>query len=112
MINKDDADISTDQMGYAVESAITLLGNAFAQMSMLGQQRILRVQKRAPNVCSREFLKAPPELFGPKFPHDATEHLEQLAALQHLEQLAALQHCRDLDNTVNQVFFEPKNIQL
>ena len=29
-----------------------------------------------------EFLKAAPELFGPKFPRDATEHLDQLAALR------------------------------
>ena len=29
-----------------------------------------------------EFLKAAPDLFGSKFPRDATEHLAQLAALQ------------------------------
>ena len=41
MLNKDDTDISTDQVGYTVESAITLLGNAFAQMSMLCRQKVL-----------------------------------------------------------------------
>ena len=89
-LNKDDTDISTDQVGYTVESAITLLGNTFAQISMLCQQKVLEeynkelltfAQGRAQG-REMEFLKAAPELFGPKFPHDATKHLDQLAALQ------------------------------
>ena len=40
MLNKEDSEITFDQVGYAVESAITLLGNAFAQMSMLRRQRV------------------------------------------------------------------------
>ena len=39
MINKK---ISTEQVGYAVESAISLLGNAFAHMSMLHHQGVLK----------------------------------------------------------------------
>ena len=85
-LNKDDTDISTDQVGYAVESAITLLGNTFAQISMLRRQKVLEEYNKELLTFAQgremEFLKAAPELFGPKFPHDATEHLDQLAALQ------------------------------
>ena len=86
MINKEDGEITTDQVGYAVESAVTLLGNAFAQMSMLRRQRVLEEYNKELITFAQgretEFLKAAPELFGPKFPRDATEHLDQLAALR------------------------------
>ena len=85
MLNKDDTDISTDQVGYTVESAITLLGNAFAQMSMLCRQKVLEEYNKELLMFAQgretEFLKAAPELFRPKFPRDASEHLDQLAAL-------------------------------
>ena len=85
MLNKDDTDISTDQVGYTVESAITLLGNAFAQMSMLCRQKVLEEYNKELLMFAQgretEFLKAAPELFRPKFPCDASEHLDQLAAL-------------------------------
>lgn len=35
-------EITTKYVGYAVESAITLLGNTFAQMLMLHHQRVLK----------------------------------------------------------------------
>ena len=77
-----------ERVGYAVESAITLLGNAFTQMSTLRRQKVLEEYNKELLTFAQgkdreaEFLKAAPELFGPKFPRDATEHLEQLAALQ------------------------------
>ena len=78
-------EITTDQVGYAVESAITLLGNAAAQMSTLRRQKVL--EEYNCNLLSfaqsreTEFLTAP-QLFGPKFAGDAAKHMEQLAALQ------------------------------
>ena len=45
MFNREEEDFTTEhlnQVGYAVESAITLLGNAFAQMSMLRCQKVLK----------------------------------------------------------------------
>jgi len=77
-----------DQVGYVVESAITLLGNAFAQMSALRRQKVLEEYNKELITFAQgkeretEFLKAAPDLFGSKFPRDATEHLAQLAALQ------------------------------
>jgi len=75
-----------ERVAYAVESAITLLGNAFAQMSVLRRQKVLEEYNKELLTFAQgrkaEFLKAAPELFGPKFPRDATEHLDQLAALQ------------------------------
>ena len=75
-----------ERVGYTVESAITLLGNAFAQMSVLRRQKVLEEYNKELLTFAQgreaEFLKAAPELFGPKFPRDATEHLDQLAALQ------------------------------
>lgn len=75
--------------GYAVESAITLLDNAFTQMSMLCHQRVLKEYNKELLTFAQgretEFLKAVPELFEPKFPCDVTEHLDQLAALRKLK---------------------------
>ena len=73
---------------HAVESAITLLGNAYAQMSALRRQKVLEDYNKELIIFAQEkereaeFLKAAPDLFGSKFPRDATEHLAQLAALQ------------------------------
>lgn len=79
-------EVTIDQVGYAVESAITLLGNASAQMSTLRRQKVLEEYNRDLLSFAQgreaEFLAAAPQLFGPKFPGDATEHLEQLAALR------------------------------
>ena len=62
-----------------MESAITLLGNAFAQMSVLRRQRVLEEYNKELLTSAQgreaEFLKTAPELLGPKFPHDDTEHL-------------------------------------
>lgn len=79
-------EITSDQVGYAVESAITLLGNASAQMSTLRRQKVLEEYNRDLLSFAQgreaEFLAAAPQLFGPKFPGDAAEHLDQLAALR------------------------------
>jgi len=89
LLNKEEEDFTVDhlnQVGYAVKSEITLLGNAFAQMSQLRCQKVLEEYNKELLTFAQgreaEFLKAAPELFGPKFPRDAAEHLEQLAALQ------------------------------
>ena len=71
-----------------MESAITLLGNAFAQMSALCCQKVLEEYNKELITFAQgrereaEFLKAAPDLFGSKFLRDATEHLAQLTALQ------------------------------
>ena len=96
-LNSSDAEIDADEVGYAAESTVTLLGNASSQMSALRRQKILEeynkdllsfVQDR-----EEEFTKAAPQLFGAQFPKDAANHLEQVAAL-----------CRAKSSAGNQFF--------
>lgn len=70
LLNKEGEDFTEEhlnQVGYAVESAITLLGNAFAQMSQLRRQKILEEYNKELLTFAqgrKSFLKAAPELFG------------------------------------------------
>ena len=78
--------LDADEVGYAVESAITLIGNASSQMSILQRQKILEEYNK--DLLSfaqdreEEFTKAAPQLFGAQFPKEAADHLDQVAALQ------------------------------
>jgi len=59
-----------ERVGYAVESAITLLGNAFVQMSALRRQKVLEEYNKELITFAQgkereaEFLKVAPNLFG------------------------------------------------
>ena len=79
-LNSGEAEIDTDEVGYAVESAITLIGNASSQMSVLRRQKILEEYNRDLLSFAQdredEFTKAAPQLFGAQFPKDAADHLE------------------------------------
>ena len=69
-----------------MQSVITLLGNAFAQMSQLHSQKVLEEYNKKLLTFSQgresEFLKAAPELFGLKFPRDTAQHLDQMTVPQ------------------------------
>ena len=85
-LNSEEAEIDTDEVGYVVESAITLIGNASSQMSILRRQKILEEYNK--DLLSfaqdreEEFTKAAPQLFGVQFPKEAADHLDQVAALR------------------------------
>ena len=85
-LNSEEAEIDADEVGYAVESAITLIGNASSQMSILRRQKILEEYNK--DLLSfaqdreEEFTKAAPQLFGAQFPKEAADHLDQVAALR------------------------------
>ena len=90
-LNSSDAKIDADEVGYAVESAVMLLGNA----SALRRQKILKEYNK--DLLSfaqdreEEFTKAAPQLFGAQFPKDAADHLEQVAALRRAKSSAGNQ---------------------
>jgi len=85
-LNSDEVEISAEDVVYAVESAVTLLGNASSQMSGLRRQKVLEEYNKDLLSFAKEreatFIKAAPLLFGPQFPKDASDHLEQVAALK------------------------------
>ena len=85
-LNSDEVEISAEDVGYAVESAVTLLSNASSQMSGLRRQKVLEEYNKDLLSFAKEreatFIKAAPLLFGPQFPKDASDHLEHVAALK------------------------------
>ena len=97
-LNSSDSEIDDDEVGYTVESAVTLLGNASSQMSALRRQKILEEYNK--DLLSfaqdreEEFTKAAPQLFGAQFPKDAANHLEQVAALRIAKSSAGNQFFR------------------
>ena len=96
-LNSGESEIDSDEVGYAVESDITLIGNASSLMFVLRRQKILEEYNRdlLSFVQDREdeFTKAAPQLFGAQFPKDAADHLEQVVAL-----------CRAKSSASNRIF--------
>ena len=97
-LNSGESEIDTNEVGYAVESAITLIGNTSSLMSVLRRQKILEEYNRdlLSFVQDREdeFTKAAPQLSGAQFPKDAADHLEQVAALCRAKSSARIQDFR------------------
>ena len=97
-LNSGEAEIDTDEVGYAVESAITLIGNASSQMSVLRRKKILEEYNRDLLSFAQdredEFTKAAPQLFRVQFPKDAADHLDQVAALRRAKSSASNQGFR------------------
>ena len=85
-LNSDAVEIDADKVGYAVESAITLIGNVSSQISIFRREKILEEYNMDLLSFAQdregEFIKAAPMLFGAQFPKDAADHLEQVAALR------------------------------
>ena len=91
-LNSGMSEIDANEIGYVVESAVTLFGNASSQMSILRRQKILEEYNM--DLLSfaqdrEEFPKAAPQLFGAQFSKDAADHLEQMAALRRAKSSAS-----------------------
>ena len=86
-------EISSEHIAKAVESAITLLGNASSQMSALRQTCVLQEYNQDLVVWAQQreekFIEAAPALFGQSFPKDVTEYLDQVASLKKAKATAA-----------------------
>lgn len=86
LFNLEAEEIQSDLVANAVETAVTLLGNASCHISTLRRTKVLEEYNKDLVLWAQdreaEFLKAAPQLFGPEFPKDATTHLEQVSALR------------------------------
>ena len=91
-LNSDAVEIDADEVSYAVESAIMLIGNASSQISILRREKILEEYNKDLLSFAQdregEFIKSAPMLFGAQFPKDAADHLEQVAALRRAKSSA------------------------
>jgi len=89
LFNSDAKEIQSEVVAKSVESAVVLLGNTSSHISNLQRTKVLKEYNKDlvtwAQDCEGKFLKAAPQLFGPKFPKDATIHLEQVAALRKLD---------------------------
>ena len=85
-LNSDKTEISAEEVEYAVESAVTLLGNVLSQIPGLRTQKVLKEYNKDLLSFAKEreatFIKAASLLFGPQFPKDATDYLEQVGVLK------------------------------
>ena len=85
-LNSDETKISAEEVEYAVESAVTHLGNAMSQIPGLQRQKVLKEYNKDLLSFAKEreatFIKAASLLFGPQFPKDATDYLEQVGVLK------------------------------
>jgi len=86
LFHSETEEISSEQVANAVESAVTLLGNASCHISELRRTKVLEEYNKELVTWAQDreavFLKAAPQLFGSEFPKDATDHLETVTALQ------------------------------
>lgn len=86
LFHSDAEEISSEQIAKAVESAITLLGNASSQMSSLRRTRVLQEYNRElvewAQLRETKFNEAAPALFGQDFPEEVTKHLAQVDSLK------------------------------
>ena len=85
-INDDEPQLSMDQIGEAVKTALTLLANASLQISEVRRTRVLEEYNREllPFAIAKEcdWASAAPRLFGPNFLKEATDYLQQLQLLR------------------------------
>ena len=81
-VNDPNPQVSMDQIGEAVETAVTLLANASNKMSLMRRTRILDEYNKelVPFAAAKErdWASAAPRLFGPNFLKEATDYLQQL----------------------------------
>ena len=78
-------EIGLDDVAGAIKAALTLVGNASAQYSILQRTKVLEeYNKQLLSFCNdreAEFKAAAPQLFGQAFAKDASDYLDQLATI-------------------------------
>ena len=81
-INDLDPQVTMDQIGEAVETAVTLLANASNKMSLMRRTKIMEEYNKelVPFAAAKErdWASAAPRLFGPNFLKEAADYLQQL----------------------------------
>ena len=84
-----------DQIGEAVETALTLLANASTQVSAVRRTKILEDYNKelVPFVAAKErdWTSGAPRLFRPNFLKEATDYLQQLQLLRKAKEKPVFQ---------------------
>ena len=94
-VNDNEPQVSMDQIGEAVETAITLLANASGQVSAVRRARVLEDYNKEllPFAAAKErnWASAAPHLFGSNFLKEATDYLQQLQLLRKAKEKPVFQ---------------------
>lgn len=89
-VNDPDPQVTMDQIGEAVETAITLLANASNKLSLMRRARILEEYNKELVAFAaekeRNWTAAAPRLFGPNFLKEAADHLQHLQLVRKVKQ--------------------------
>ena len=88
-VNDPEPNVSMDQIGDAIETAITLLANAANKTSLMRRSRILEEYNRElvpfTTAQERDWASAAPQLFGPNFLKEAADYLQQLQLIRKVK---------------------------
>lgn len=90
VVNDEQPQVTMEQVGEAVETALSLLANASYQMSAMQQSKILEEYNKelltfaAAKNC--DWVSAAPYLFGPNFLKEASDYLQQLQLLRKVKE--------------------------
>ena len=94
-INNEDPQISMDQIGEAVETALILLANASLHISEVRRTKVLEEYNKEllPFATAKEcdWASGAPRLFGPNFLKEATDYLQQLQLLRKAKEKPVFQ---------------------
>ena len=89
-VNDPDPQVSMDQIGEAVEMAITLLANTSNKLPLMRRARVLdEYNKELVTFAAekeRNWAAAAPRLFGPNFLKEAADHLQTLQMVRKVKQ--------------------------
>ena len=85
-VNDPEPKVTMDQIGDAVQTAISLLANAANKMSLMRRARILEEYNKelVPFAAAQErhWASAAPRLFGPNFLKEAADYLQQIQLIR------------------------------
>ena len=88
-INNSDPQVTMDQIGEAVETAVTSLANASNKMSLMRRTKILEEYNKefVPFAAAKEqdWASTVPRLFGPNFLKEAADYLQQLQLVRKVK---------------------------
>ena len=89
-VNDPNSDVTMDQIGDAVETAITLIANASNKTSLMRRTRVLEEYNKElvtfASAGERDWTSAAPRLFGPNFLKEAADYLQHLQLIRKVKQ--------------------------
>ena len=89
-VNNPNLDVTMDQIGDAVETAITLIANASNKTSLMRRTKVLEEYNKElvtfASAGERDWTSAAPRLFGPNFLKEAADYLQHLQLIRKVKQ--------------------------